>query len=240
MIKKFTYGNFNLDYILTYSDRKSMAIIVHPSMRVEVKVPNVATEDEINKFLKSKYVWMNSKLEFFKKFNLDISEKKYISGSDVLFLGKQYKLLVNSGESNSVIKDGNEIILTTTSDTTDSGNNLNILNIFYHREAEKVFKRRFRACLKLFPAEYLNSVSFKVRKMNKRWGSYQASKNNILLNLELIKADRQCIDYIIVHELCHIKHKTHNKEFYKTLSLKVPNYESIENKLELRFIGYSY
>lgn len=183
---------------------------------------------------------VNKKDGILQKFNLNISEKKYISGSDILFLGKQYKLIVKNSDINVVLKDGNELILHTSSDIDDSNDNLRILDKFYHSEAEKVFKRRFKACLRLFPEVDSNKITFKVRKMNKRWGSYQSTKNNVLLNLDLIKADRRCIDYIIIHELCHVNHKTHNKEFYKILFSKMPDYENIENKLELRFIGYNY
>lgn len=238
MIKTFVYGNFKLDYVLIYSKRKSMSITVHPNMKVVVRVPDVASNYEIDKFLKAKYTWLNNKLEFYKEFKSNSLEKKYVSGSDVLLLGKQYKILVQNSDVESIYKDGNSLILKTKYDINDSSYNLKLLNKFYEKEAEKIFKRRFKACLKQFDNEELKGISFKIRKMNKRWGSYQPSKHNILLNTELIKADRVCIDYIIIHELCHVFHQKHNRAFYDLLSKKSPNYKELEIKLELRFIGY--
>lgn len=239
MIKQFVYGDFKLDYILISSNRKSMSITVHPNLQVVVRVPEIASEIEIEQFLKKKYTWLQKKLDFYKQFLLEADEIKYISGSSVLHLGKQYKLIVKQSENESVFKDGNNIIILTSKEIDNSDYNLALLNRFYDESLEKVFKRRFKACVKLFDSKEAEGITYKPRKMQKRWGSYQPSKNTVLLNTELIKADRKCIDYVISHELCHIFHKTHNKEFYKLLSSKIPNYKDLENKLELRFIGYT-
>ena len=78
--------------------------------------------------------------------------------------------------------------------------------------------------------------TLKVRKLNKRWGSY-LKKHEIILNPSLIHASKKAIDYIITHELCHYYYKTHSTEFYKLLTSKIPNWQEIENKLESRLLG---
>lgn len=74
-----------------------------------------------------------------------------------------------------------------------------------------------------------------IRRMNKRWGSY-TSNNKIFLNPLLIYTSKKCIDYVITYELCHVKYRKHNKNFYKLLNNKYPNWEKMKEKLELRFI----
>jgi hypothetical protein len=74
-----------------------------------------------------------------------------------------------------------------------------------------------------------------IRKMPKRWGSYLSNKK-IILNPLLIKASKDCIDYVIVHELCHIKYRKHNKYFFKLQESIIPDWKKTKEKLELRFL----
>jgi predicted metal-dependent hydrolase len=76
-----------------------------------------------------------------------------------------------------------------------------------------------------------------VRRMNRRWGSYQQRSNQIILNLELIRAATRYIDYVIVHELCHISHRKHSREFYQLLETKLPDWRRLKAELELRLPG---
>ncbi len=71
--------------------------------------------------------------------------------------------------------------------------------------------------------------------MNKRWGSYLATKK-VILNPELIKASSDCIDYVITHELCHVIFRDHTKEYYEYLFKMFPNWKKVKEKLELRFL----
>jgi predicted metal-dependent hydrolase len=71
--------------------------------------------------------------------------------------------------------------------------------------------------------------------MEKRWGSFLVKKK-ILLNPELIKASKECIDYVITHELCHMKYQNHGAAYYRFLSSKCPNWEELKERLELRFL----
>jgi predicted metal-dependent hydrolase len=74
-----------------------------------------------------------------------------------------------------------------------------------------------------------------IRKMQKRWGSYLSNKK-IILNPLLIRASKDCIDYVIVHELCHMKHKNHNENFFKLQESIIFNWREVKEKLELRFL----
>ncbi len=67
--------------------------------------------------------------------------------------------------------------------------------------------------------------------MNKRWGSF-IGKRRIILNPRLISASKECIDYVITHELCHMRYKNHNKVFYNYLKSKMPDWEKRKDRLE--------
>ena len=74
-----------------------------------------------------------------------------------------------------------------------------------------------------------------LRKMTKRWGSFLSQKK-VLLNPKLIKASKECIDYVIIHELCHMKYQNHSKAYYDFLTLKCPNWKQLSDELEIRFV----
>ncbi len=71
-----------------------------------------------------------------------------------------------------------------------------------------------------------------VRDMKRRWGSF-LNKEKILLNPRLIHVSKDCIDYVVVHELCHMRYKNHDKKFFGFLDEKYPKWEKVKEKLEV-------
>lgn len=97
----------------------------------------------------------------------------------------------------------------------------------------KIFDDQYKKVLEKFSYDF--EPSLVIRKMNKRWGSFLKGKK-IFLNPLLIQAPKECIDYVITHELCHMKYKNHDKRFYELLKSKIKNWEEVKEKLELRFL----
>lgn len=77
-------------------------------------------------------------------------------------------------------------------------------------------------------------ATLSVAKMKSRWGSYRTD-GTVVLHPDLIKASKQCIDYVLTHEFCHHYHKRHDEDFYRLLDKKMPDWKNIKEKLELRF-----
>ena len=117
-------------------------------------------------------------------------------------------------------------------ETKDKKSKQQVLEKWYLERAEKVFNERYKIMIKKFNYDFTPALS--IRKMQKRWGS-SLSKKKVLLNPELIKASKECIDYVITHELCHMKHQNHSKAYYKFLASKCHNWKEIKEQLELRF-----
>lgn len=214
--------------------RKSLAVEVYPNFTVLVKSPEQAKDFEIKDFIKRKTTWIEKQLNYFKQFNMP-ENKIYESGSSALYLGRQYQVIIKKSPLRNIIKIFNNKIYI----LTPSVQKLDEINHAFQnwliKRAENVFNERLNVCMKAFPD--LDMPKLKIRKLNKRWGSY-LKKHEIVLNPALVKASKQSIDYVIYHELCHAYYPNHSDEFYNLLSLKIPNWEKIKEKMELKLLSY--
>ena len=214
--------------------RKSLAVEVYPNFSVVIKSPEQAKDFEIKDFIKRKTPWIEKQINYFKQFNMP-EDKIYESGSSVLYLGRQYQVIIEKSLLRNIVKIFNNkiYILTPLPQKLDEINRA--FSDWMIKRAEVVFNERLKICMKAFPE--LEMPSLKIRKLNKRWGSY-LKKHEIILNPVLIKASKQSIDYVIYHELCHAYYPNHTEEFYNLLSLKMPNWEKVKEKMELKILSY--
>jgi predicted metal-dependent hydrolase len=227
--KLFVYGERSYEYTLEAQKRKTLSLTVHPDASLTLKCPLEADEDRINTFLRKKWLWLYKQLAFFGKYKKVQYKKEYVSGESFLYLGKQYQLIVLKSETNRVVLQNGKLVVYTNGLVRDGKKNQKLLSAWYRTRLILVFRERL---FKLAPKFGLNYVpEFSIKKMDKRWGSFV--HGSIILNPRLIHASKDCIDYVITHELCHFKHKKHDKEFYKLLSKKMPGWEKIKEKLEV-------
>lgn len=214
--------------------RKSLAVEVYPNFSVVIKSPEQAKDFEIRDFIKRKTPWIEKQINYFKQFNMP-EDKIYESGSSALYLGRQYQVIIEKSLLRNIVKVFNNkiYILTPLPQKLDEINQ--VFSDWMVKRAEVVFNERLKICMKAFPE--LEMPSLKIRKLNKRWGSY-LKKHEIILNPVLIKASKQSIDYVIYHELCHAYYPNHTEEFYNLLFLKMPNWEKVKEKMELKILSY--
>lgn len=228
----FQYGDHNYEYYLLREERKTLRLTVYPNLKIVLYVPTNHPEDKIISFLKRKCRWITAQMKDLKRLQKINGEKEYISGEAFLYLGRQYKLVVKSGDKDSVHFENGKIVLETKGKINNIENNKELLESWYEIRAGQIFKERYQQMLKKFDYDFIPELA--LRKMPKRWGSF-LTKKKILLNPELVKASKECIDYVITHELCHMKYQNHSKDYYRFLSSKFPNWKSVKDQLELRF-----
>lgn len=232
-LQTFKYGNYSYEYYLVLQDRKTVALTIQPSLNIILKCPLDYDADKIERFLKRKWLWLEKQLQYFKKYKKKIEKKEYVSGESFLYLGRQYKLLVKSAKTQQVKLENGRITLFTPSSTQDKRTNKKLLDKWFEQRIEIVYASQLKEMIKKFDYDFVPDLI--TRKMPKRWGSYLSSKK-IILNPLLIRASRDCINYIIVHELCHMRYKNHNKHFFKLQESIIPNWKEVKEKLELRFL----
>lgn len=229
-METFSYGNFIYNYELVRQSRKTLSLTVKPDKSIILKCPHEADENRINNFLEKKWLWLEKQLRYFSKYQRKSYTKEYITGESFLYLGRQYTLKVEKAyEARVVIFRGN-IVLYTPKNVLNGTYNKKVLEEWFIARAEFVFNERLEEVLKLF--NFVTKPKLGIREMKKRWGSFLTNKK-VLLNPKLIHASKDCIDYVIVHELCHFTIKNHSKEFFDLLESKYPKWKEVKEKLEL-------
>lgn len=232
-METFVYGKHQYSYKLLRLDRKTFSLVVLPNLSIIVRSPFCAKQAEINKFLEKKWMWLEEQLKYFKKYQHKKTEKEYVSGESFLYLGRQYKLVVKVAKVNSVSLSKGVLICHTTDSVKNKLSTKDLLNSWYLEKAKLIFSERYEEVFRNF--DYKEKPKLTIRKMNKRWGSFNRGKS-ITLNHLLIQASKDCIDYVITHELCHVGYRDHNKEFYKLLNMKFSGWEKVKEKLEVRLL----
>ena len=217
------FGQREIVYKLSESARKRLRISVRPDLSVRVDVPLGQSEAAIKKALQSKAVWIARKLDELAAFHPLPAPYRFISGETFVYLGRQYRLKVQSGEAGSAKLKG-RFLWIRVPDKTDSPTVRNTVDDWYRNRALNVFTKSMERCLVIARRQGATDPTLSIRKMRTRWGSCSAA-NRITLNLYLILAPLHCIDYVVMHELCHLVEHNHSTSFYRLLTRCMPDWK---------------
>ena len=225
-----TYGKSAIRFDVQFRDRKTLDIAVEPNNAVIVTAPRKADLSVIDRRVKAKARWILKQQQFFEQFVPRTPPRQYIGGETHLYLGRQYRLKIHRATPSSVKLIGRYLHIHTPS-PNDSALTQALLNQWYASHTPAKFQARLHTCFQPFEHLGYQKPPLKIRTLKKRWGSLTPT-GNLLLNRDLIRAPRQCIDYVITHELCHLVHPNHSPDFYQFLSLMYPNWQQKKEQLE--------
>jgi len=202
---------------------------VKPTGEVILTAPLETTKEHIEFVLKKRGNWIKKKIQFYKD-NQPPKEKEYVSGENFKYLGRNYRLKIIESEIEEVkLQQGYIKIFIIDKNNLDKKKKL--LNEWYRNKATIHFKR---AVEKYKPIVDKEVKSIKIREMKTRWGSCNPNKSYINLNSELIKKSTTSIEYVVFHELAHLLHMNHNRQFYNFMSTYMPDWKKRKEKLENR------
>jgi len=175
--------------------------------------------------------WIKKVLNKIENVKLQYKEYEYTTGEIHKLVGKEYFLKVRTGNINrvSLNKETNEILLVTNSENVE--NKKKIMDKWYFDCARKLFPEVVNKWLKIL-GESIEHLSIKLMKT--RWGSCNYNKRYINLNTELIKRTPFEIEYVVLHELAHLKYPNHGKGFYNYIENYMPNYKKAEKMLNAK------
>ncbi len=224
------YGTKELFFELKQSERKSLSIEVYPDNSIKVLAPIKSNLAEIKKVVLKKCRWIIKQQNYFEQFLPKTPEREYVSGETHYYLGKGYLLKIRPGAKNSVKLKGGCFNVTYHGENSQEITK-NLLAKWYYQHAEKKFYALADMVFQKFKEFEIEQPNIEIRRMAKRWGSCQKN-GKIIINPEIVKAPTKCIEYVIIHEMCHLVQFNHNKKFYNLLSQKMPNWERWKNRLE--------
>ena len=216
-------------------DIKNMHLsVLPPDGKVRVSAPNNLSDESIIMFVKTKLGWIKKQQE---KFELQPrqSEREYVSGETLHVWGHQYFLQVEYNQKkNSLVLEGNKAILSVRKERTA-------------KQREKFVNEWYRSLLKTEVEKYLPKWeaitglycdSWQSKYMTTKWGTCNTSTRKIWLNLQLAKKPIECLEYVILHELAHLKVKNHGPDFVAILDLYMPYWRECKKMLNDSKLDY--
>ncbi len=227
MTTSIQFGSKKIDFLVEYSARKTLGITVTPDLDVLVKAPIDSLLDKIKEKILKKAAWIIKQQSFFLSFQPKTPARRYIGGETHLYLGRQYLLKIESSKKDSVKLKGKFIEV----HTTDKSKVKGLVKEWYLRHSKSKFKEIAQPLIDKFKKHKIEPDSIVFREMPTRWGSC-TPKGKIILNPELIKAPKGCIEYVIIHELCHLIHHDHTQKFIDLQTKEMPDWEKWKYKLE--------
>lgn len=218
-----------LKYNVVFSGRRSVSIIISPEKGVMVRAPYRTSLKTIEKFMQEKSGWIRKHLVNNSGLTRINNGKKYTEGETHLFGGTDCKLILTKSEK-QFIRKSDEIIEVGVRSTDDSEKIKVLLEKWYRLQALEILIPKVEVICNRYRDYHFNPLTISVKQLKSRWGSC-SSKGKITLNAELIKLEEKFADYVIIHELCHLKYHNHGREFYRLLEELVPDYKSIRKEL---------
>jgi predicted metal-dependent hydrolase len=217
-------------YRWCHSRRRTLGITVRPDKSVSVRVPLRTPVKEIRAFVMRRAEWV---LKVWKKQDAKPGRQQqcYGSGSMFTYQGKAYQLEFEAGNRCSLHLQGGFLVLTSPGIPSEE-TVLRMVDSWYRKQAVEIVKERSIECHRMLQGEGIPLPPITIRPMKTRWGSYSYRTGRITLNLNLVKTPQACLDYVIIHELCHIKVRHHGPDFWRMVSRYLPGYLSERRQLK--------
>lgn len=228
------YGNKTIYFQVISSNRKTIEIAVYPDSNVIVKAPVNTDLSVLEKRIRNRASWIRKQQDYFEQFEVQTTPRSYIGGETHLYLGRQYRLKISEGIQSKVMLTRGFFMVTCKGKNTPQKVK-RLMDTWYRKKAAQKYEEYFKDIWQKFQKYDLNEPKLKIRRMKTRWGSL-SKKGNLTLNIDLIRAPKECIEYVITHELCHLKHHDHGTDFYNLLEKLMPDWKKRKHKLELALV----
>ena len=226
------YGDEVVDFEVLESPSRTEKILikVYADCRVVVSAPLNADDKTIIEAVKQRSRWIYKQLREFREQSRFITPRQYKSGESHFYLGKQYQLKILNDDTKPK---GVQLLrgrLEVNTLDTELESIKSHLNEWYRCRAKLIFEVRLQRILE--KALWVETQpDIRLMKMRTQWGNCSPS-GVLTLNPHLVKASTICIDYVILHELCHLVEHNHSERFYQLLNQVMPDWEVVKERLD--------
>ncbi|MFZ2446329.1 MAG: SprT family zinc-dependent metalloprotease [Syntrophobacteraceae bacterium] len=215
----------DFDYQVRKSPRrKTLSICVYPDNRVVVAAPRNLSEKDITRFVDEKAGWVQKRLRINLEKQKSARVRQFVSGEKLLYLGKEYTLVVeeNSRGAAVVLENGNIVVRIRPSREGQNPRNMvrsALVRWYADLALAKIEERgrHFEALTGMPPR------SVTIKAMRSRWGSC-STRGAISFVWNIIMAPEPVLDYLVVHEFCHLTHHNHSAEYWKLVGSFIPDH----------------
>lgn len=209
------------------STKQAITIKVYADQRIVALAPLSASDEAVINAVKKRGRWIYQQLQTFQS-QQKMPPRLYISGETHFYLGRRYLLKVYTTDKNHVrLYRG---VLEVYTAKKERANIQKLLRQWYLARAKQIFHERLNILIAETP--WVSEMPpLRLREMKTQWGNC-SKKGTITLNPHLIKTDKEAIDYVILHELCHIAERNHSPRFYQLLQSVMPNWKVVKQRLD--------
>jgi predicted metal-dependent hydrolase len=226
------YGADEIEYAVIENARLTSRVRIHvdPDGQVEVEKPPCAGPEDVQTAVQKRARWILRNVRAAGDARRYALPRRYVSGEAHFYLGRRYKLIVvKGGRTDSGVRLSRGRIEVTLP-VTDPAAVRRRLKQWYREKSEAYFERKIAELVSRFD-EKLPVPDFQLLAMEKQWGSCSPSRR-ISLNPSLIKAPTHCVEYVLIHELCHLLEHNHSKRFYGLLERHCPEWRAWKSELD--------
>ena len=233
MIRKVKFGNATISYTVVKSNRRKTSQITVDKDSVVVRTPVSKRMAEIKEIVDGKKQWIFRKQLQFQKQRSVVIKPTFIPGSKLSYLGRNITLkILKNRKTEAVTLKKDTITISIKSKRISKNTIKKLYQKWLMKKAPRLFETKVA---KLSKKVRIKPNKINIKDLKNRWGR-ATSDNTINLNMNLIKAPSSVIDYVILHELCHLKIKGHSDKFWSMVKKYMPNYEDQRHWLEINNI----
>ena len=213
-----------MEYQITRKRIKNFILRIYPDLKIAVSAPISASDRDIEKFISSKREWIEKTLEKIKSRQENLKTKKE---KGINILGREVELRIISSDLKRIRLTENSLYI-----YTNESSKSFIEKILLDWKIEKL-KEILEKYLEKYTTLLETKINYyKIKKLSSAWGIYHKRENYISFNFDLIEKEESLIEYVVLHELCHIFHMDHQKGFWSLVEKYMPDYKERRKKLK--------
>lgn len=209
--------------------KRSIAIHVEPDGRVVVDAPQQATDPDIRIAVTRRLAWIHRRMVEVENRQMVLTPREYVSGETAVYLGRRYRLKVVSTQGGNRVRLRGGYLEVAVSNRSLETVRHELEQWFQARAKEFLPQRLAMMSERLKWVKAIPPLS--IRRMSRQWGSC-SPKGRISLNVGLVRAPVECVDYVLLHELIHLKVHNHGPSFYRALDRNLPDWRRIKKRLD--------
>ena len=233
-----TWGDTRLPYVIRRSPRrkKTVAVTVDPSGDVLLVAPEQFSTSRLDAVVRRKAAWIVQRLRHVQSHDPPSPPREFVSGESVLYLGRHYRLKVHPNATGEAKLRGGWLHVPALAGAQQTAHVRAALVAWLRGHAAGRLPERVAAWRARAGVEMPRIV---IADQQKRWGSCDRN-GTIRLNWRIIQAPMRLVDYVVVHELVHLRHRGHGRDYWRALGRVMPDYERRREDLRQRGVGLAW